>query len=61
MNWFSFFGHEYIYFNAIVIRSSTFDPLKAFQSSAPGPRCNYDHFAIAFSFINFNLLPPNGH
>ena len=72
MNWYSFLGQEYGFFNLIVSCLFTLEtlksqisfwvlPLKPHKGSALDPSRNYDCFAIAFSFTKLNLLPQNGH
>ena len=64
---FSFLGHKYSFFNAIICYLITLKTLKSQKSTGPcplkpqrdlsqTPSCNYDCFAIASALIKLNQL-----
>ena len=72
MNCYSFLGHEYIFFNAIVsclialmtLKSQkclSLCPVKPTRALPQTPSCKNNHFAITFALIKLNLLPQNRH
>ena len=70
MNWHSFSGQEYCFFNFIICCLIPLKVLKSQKKFAPWnpasalPQilsCNYDSFATTVSLIKLNLLPQNRH
>ena len=71
MNWYSFLGQEYSFFNVIIscliIMLKGIKKLKTFALWNPVKAlpqilsCNYHCFAITLSLIKLNLLPQNRH